>query len=760
MKIVDKILKAPDESIRILIETPICNLKTIQRSAKNLKDPDPLSSMTAQINTKFPISYDVEKSKGLFPENLIAEEDTHQFGRRLCTLSAIDWWIDHHEWENEERKGETKKTIDVLYRSKRQEVETYYKYKWATGRIVMGAVFMQRKRMAMNKASIDLPREDRNAALLMCLAPIFTIKYKNINMEKVKALEDVRDLTLTAKISISSQLRLLLNEMDPKWRTVPVMPDRSDYENRFRHAFATTNFQVIVSITDEEVTHDLTQDYLIKIGKACWHILKAGKDKDQLISYLKNIEVENNSMLKAVSHFQQTENPYIKLILTLMSLETYNSCKRNNMSFVPEKSTITRRRTKTHKGVPFCLYEGVEVVNFESRGICGTFCHNADNIKSVGMVKCDMQTLAHITGEIAVYCRKGFFNSDATSSVKLRNSVYKKYKEEPGLVYECQTNDLFNWVTKGTKAGKLYQIKDIQPLNLSTEKGGVFIEGDSVLIRYESGQEVEIFSCEKPVLPLSLHKVLGPFESFLPPGEFLFRLIMRYTHPSNYPTLINKITSRDFEWGNASIKDQIHGSVKDRVIGTASEMLLGIDMHQTSKQFVAFLYCFSGQAKGGEPIVKFHWNDILIDFSLAPGGFYVINEGEEFINGKKMTDIGPRTGNDISTTLIPGFRIKVVKTSTAPLTTIYALQEANVKLGSVFQVPFEGKILEVTRDGTIEIEIENTLARHMISSVSSILDLARAQGLNIKRKTASDIPVLSKLMKKEELFDSDDDYSE
>lgn len=57
------ILKAPALSISILRETPACNIDVIRRSAKDIRDPNPLQNTMAHLSRKYPISLNTAKAK-------------------------------------------------------------------------------------------------------------------------------------------------------------------------------------------------------------------------------------------------------------------------------------------------------------------------------------------------------------------------------------------------------------------------------------------------------------------------------------------------------------------------------------------------------------------------------------------------------------------------------------------------------------------------------------------------------------------------
>lgn len=91
---VRKIIKAKKETIKVLRQNPLSDLKLIERFAKCLKDPNPLSTMMRLTNTKYPLTVDTQKAEAFkIPEELMApkkiRDDLHYHGRSLCKKELI-----------------------------------------------------------------------------------------------------------------------------------------------------------------------------------------------------------------------------------------------------------------------------------------------------------------------------------------------------------------------------------------------------------------------------------------------------------------------------------------------------------------------------------------------------------------------------------------------------------------------------------------------------------------------------------------------
>lgn len=95
MNCVHLILKAPALSISILRETRACNIDVIRRSAKDIRDPNPLQTTMAHLSRKYPISLNTANARKhhVPPDFLSNALDNHRRERTLARMDSIDWWV-------------------------------------------------------------------------------------------------------------------------------------------------------------------------------------------------------------------------------------------------------------------------------------------------------------------------------------------------------------------------------------------------------------------------------------------------------------------------------------------------------------------------------------------------------------------------------------------------------------------------------------------------------------------------------------------
>lgn len=90
MSAIASILKAKPMSIEIIRENKMLNMRTIERSSKSTKDPNPLATTLNLMGTKYPLSIDKDRAKKFkipkefSPANTYLQEDYHKHNRILA----------------------------------------------------------------------------------------------------------------------------------------------------------------------------------------------------------------------------------------------------------------------------------------------------------------------------------------------------------------------------------------------------------------------------------------------------------------------------------------------------------------------------------------------------------------------------------------------------------------------------------------------------------------------------------------------------
>lgn len=157
MKLVRSINEAQRESIQILKTTPLCNTNVVAKVAKNLKDPNSISSNMIMINRKFPLQINRRNAENFrIPSQYLAgTKDHHNHNNMVCKKETVSWWAEHSSMPDE---GQIK-TIDLLYKKHRDETKEYFSVNWNNAVIKFGEMVMTKQVTTTQNPIANVPRE-------------------------------------------------------------------------------------------------------------------------------------------------------------------------------------------------------------------------------------------------------------------------------------------------------------------------------------------------------------------------------------------------------------------------------------------------------------------------------------------------------------------------------------------------------------------------------------------------------------------------
>lgn len=85
------------------------------------------------------------------------------------------------------------------------------------------------------------------------LAPDNVIPYDSIDSGSIRVLKDIRNKSLSSKMSIVTQAQVLKSMLDPKVRYVPSITGMSPELSYFRYAYCQPNFRISgISLVSDE----------------------------------------------------------------------------------------------------------------------------------------------------------------------------------------------------------------------------------------------------------------------------------------------------------------------------------------------------------------------------------------------------------------------------------------------------------------------------------------------------------------------------
>lgn len=262
LKNVLAILSTTPRAIEIMRTQKMMNLKLIERSAKSKKDPSPLVTAMATMGLKFPITVDTQKALECdMPREFLWQgkkgEDYHTHGRTLCKKEAVDWWVEKIEVPGED----VVRVIDLLYTNSRYEVHCYKSVAWGNSRIKFGPPVIERRNVSTRRPIVNIEKKLREQLIKQALFPDLSLPNEIITQDMLSQVKELIEIGIDSKMTLASQIRILLTQMDPRIRYLPLIPGSPEITVGFKHAMYHSNFTLTncdMNIMGESDSYNMT----------------------------------------------------------------------------------------------------------------------------------------------------------------------------------------------------------------------------------------------------------------------------------------------------------------------------------------------------------------------------------------------------------------------------------------------------------------------------------------------------------------------
>nr|QPZ88430.1 putative polymerase PB2 [Soybean thrips quaranja-like virus 1] len=749
MHCVNLILGAHKDTVKILRENPMSNVKLIERSGKCLKDPNPLSSAMANMSLKYPISIDRAKAKqyGVPETYLDSKEDMHYHGRILCKKEAIDWWVDYSPDLTEGQKH----AIDILMEGHRDEVKSYYSIDWSQGRIEWSKPNIERRRVPTRSVLLHVDPKLREQLVAQTLMPDHVIPYFTITRSMKDKMDSILKLKLIDKSSIGTQVRMLLNQMDPRVRTLPVLAGLNEHKARIKHCIMGPNHSI--SGLDLKVLGTANEDAQ-KMESFCKRVRKMYMDGKITIGEIPKMcrltQYKEQRVLETIQNGDLKEGNNVKWVRVALGLKINSEIiNERGVHFSPQIKKLIPETRENLGGLKFFVYNGEETVNFKNQMCRGNFIHDGQYIIKIAMNYTDYETFIETLAEIAGFCR---WNMEATRSrgyLEAREELIAMALREPYKIIRIkpeQWNGLVKTLNKGNlaKAGVL-EIKN--PSNVEYVVSNflspkITFHGDIVS---ETTSQVLVMPKVKVDRMLltedfkTSHSALSEYVNF---KDLISQKVEFYR--MNYWVMLDKIMNGNFRWGNETITELI--SATNSHMSGCCKYLIMSTRESPDMVLYCFWYCFSGCDIPTATRESMSYNFIVSNFRfnllglgnsnfLFKSGFGVPSYYTLFgVNiGESMSPVRRRT---LEEPILGGYRIK--KYENAPIAKYSDLirDKSKIRQGEVFGVYIRGVLYELVRDSHYSFEVDATFSRQVnaIGKWNLHCDEPIQQLLNRKRK--------------------------
>nr|APG77901.1 polymerase PB2 [Sanxia Water Strider Virus 3] len=687
--LINMVLNSSPEVIDVLRSNSMCNMRVVQRKAKNIKDPNPLSTMMTLMPTKYPLTITSEGAKEAeIPLNLIGPPDAHHHGRRVCKIEAVNWYLENRK----PTTGEERDAVDLIYRSFDRDVEEYFRIDWSNSTVSIGEVLFSRENVSMNEEIVNIPNNLRYLYITAALFPEYLFSWELIDREKLAQVKMQRDIVGKCKLSLVSEIRILLNSMDPKYRIIPALHGAGKFINRMRHAVAVQWMSINLSMASP----DKNQEFSLArtLGAACWFAVQSRKeDCFTLPNSILSMEFGTRSM-KEILEDLDTTDIYVKYLCALVGLPITLAVKLMGFSFHPIgkverviKKTLLRR-------VKYTAFEGFLTFFMQGRGFkAQVFCFG-QNVRRMQCVTTDWTTFTNVCGAIALYLRKDIESMKSSKEEKIFQDIATKFKRYPEKLFDCKRDRLIAAVNRRENYSKVEWVKD---LSLCQDECTMAYVHDDMIVMMEGGCSWRVTKpMIHPILPPEIKSVHPCLIDFLSPPNLLKELIHFYIEDENFKTLMKKFGESDFKWMNKGVAVHVPNNLKEKVQRSAcSHLLCWSEENPGSRALFAFYYCFShGELNYsyGSNLQEFTWaKQIKVDFTLNSGIFKLV-DGVILLDGNPLQK-SKSCGTPLTSTLfIPGFRLLEGVPEDADRCFVSQLKNpSKLSLGSKFVVNVGGR---------------------------------------------------------------------
>lgn len=102
--------------------------------------------------------------------------------------------------------------------------EVYYQINWASSLIKWDQPVMERRIVRTKNPVFEVHQSLREPLLREILFPETTMPSQRIAKADIKQMKEIMDLSFESKMTLSKQIRILINSMDSGERYLPVFP--------------------------------------------------------------------------------------------------------------------------------------------------------------------------------------------------------------------------------------------------------------------------------------------------------------------------------------------------------------------------------------------------------------------------------------------------------------------------------------------------------------------------------------------------------
>jgi len=590
------ILTSRKQVIEILRNQKMMNLKLIEKSARSKKDPSPINSAMSTMGLKYPITLDKERAvKYGVPSIYLAKgkqgEDKHTHGRILCKKEAIDWWVERSDIPSKEVQA----SIDILYRQSKEEVDRYYGIDWSESRIKYGPPVIERRYVKTKTPLFEIPSSIQNSLIKETLFPDLTIPDKRITPNMKNDARELVTLALEGKLTLSSQIRILLSSLDPKVRCLPMIPGSSESTANMKHSLCHSNFVItnVVVAEREKIKTDTMKLLMRVLRSVIYEAQKHRWDIETIREVLSSYKIQGLGVEEIMMNNDEKNSIEVKFVKAVFGLQDTLETVRDGMITCPRLSNMRIISTRNKAGLRFHYNSSEETTNFKYGDVKGNFSHANCILISVTMNYTCKKDMVTTLSEIAIYIKWNFQNSRGKTRDKIHEETKRAVISAPWNLIST-TKEKFQSFSFGntekTPIGCLvinenaeYSTTGKIKLNLSSNLN-LIVEGTNQEI--EVSIQKELLRCYTEEIECTKGRMLAYFTfKRMVKNRYLFFL-------ENWKTVKSYVEIGSFKWENQYVVPYLENHARS-FSKTCRQVLISlIEAEKWDKCYCCFLYIF------------------------------------------------------------------------------------------------------------------------------------------------------------------------
>lgn len=695
LDICSKTLKLSEGSRDILRKVPVCNLRQIERQAKNLKDPSPLQTMMASISEKYPISIDAEKARlARVPSEFLGPKDTHRHGRIICKKEAITWFINESEPPGEG----VRKAMDVLYQTQRRLYSDYSAWDWSMARINYGQQELRRETVRTNVPLMEVPRGERTNLLIAVLFPESVIHWENIDKGLLDKLKEFVYKISDAKVPILHTIRLVGSMMDPRERTIPISPSLPRSVHYFRHAFSSP-IHLVKVFNRTRITPEDSEEVGDILGRVIAWRCDAGDDLQEIKQILARGRIRNVSG-EMIARMTRKPGVFKDVVRSVFGLPNPVQFEIRNATFYPQKCRIVSKKMQNAANTYYFLYSGRETVHVRYQDMNIMFARDDSYLLYVKMPMGSGRILTEILARIAVFLKWQWHSSRKATIRGMTVETFNTVRDAPWTFLERMTGHKMKMAHYRRKSSTSENFSIIEFVSEFPNINAAMTKAELCwpYLRYETGMDLEIVKpLRLPVLPSGSSFTGMLLSDHYPPNDMLKCKALFYLQASNFKRMMDEASVSNFEWMNEGVREGVTGANKDRIHATARG-LFQMNMYDNTtrdRRMLVLYYCFASNTDivvaRKNFLKQFQWyGSIDIDF-VGVSGEYKIHNNELFVTGDNLATAEDLTKPGTLMQFVPGWSIIPKPGRKLPV----------VPFRHLYDKHHEGKMVAVQAYGTV-----------------------------------------------------------